>query len=71
MVLHFAPLMVLSKCPGEYEVSHYEPDKVQQISILCNVSASEDYLGKASGEQFTFKGIVMFGDVIVYPYEQP
>jgi len=49
----------------------YEPDKVQQISILCNVSAAEDYRGKNPGKQFTFKGTVMFGDVIVYPYEQP
>jgi hypothetical protein len=49
----------------------YEPDKAQQISILCNVSAAEDYHGKDPGKQFTFKGTVMFGDVIVFPYEQP
>ena len=49
----------------------YEPDTVQQISISCDVSASEDYHGKDPGKQFTFKGNVMFGDVIVYPYEQP
>jgi hypothetical protein len=50
---------------------NYEPDKVQQVSILCDVSAAEDYHGKDLGRQFTFKGTVMFGDVIVYPYEQP
>lgn len=50
---------------------NYEPDKVQQISISCNVSAAEDYRGKDPGGQFTFKGNVMFGDVIVFPYEQP
>jgi hypothetical protein len=33
----------------------YEPDKVQQVSILCNVSAAEDYRGKDPGKQFTFK----------------
>jgi hypothetical protein len=49
----------------------YEPDKVQQVSISCNVSAAEDYRGKASGRQFIFKGTVMLGDVIVFPYEQP
>jgi hypothetical protein len=49
----------------------YEPDKVQQVSILCNVSAAEDYRGKDSGKQFTFKGTVVFGDVIVFPFEQP
>lgn len=49
----------------------YEPDKVQQISVFCNVSASEDYRGKDPGKQYTFKGTVTFGDVIVYPYEQP
>lgn len=49
----------------------YEPDKIQQISISCNVSAAEDYNGKDPGGQFLFKGDVMFGDVIVYPYEQP
>ena len=50
---------------------NYEPDEVQQVSILCNVSAAEDYRGKDPGRQFTFKGTVMFGDVIVFPYEQP
>ena len=50
---------------------NYEPDKVQQISIFCNVSAAEDYRGKDPGRQFTFKGSVLLGDVIVYPYEQP
>jgi hypothetical protein len=49
----------------------YEPDKVQKISIWCNVSAAEDYRGKNPGRQFTFKGSVMLGDIIVYPYEQP
>ena len=49
----------------------YESDKVQQVSILCNVSASEDYRGKAPGKQFAFKGNIMFGNVIVFPYEQP
>lgn len=49
----------------------YEPDKVQQISVFCNVSASEDYRSKDPGKQFTFKGTVVFGDVIVFPYEQP
>jgi hypothetical protein len=49
----------------------YEAGKVQQVSILCNVSAAEDYRGKDPGKQFTFKGTVVFGDVIVFPYEQP
>jgi len=49
----------------------YETDKIQEVSILCNVSAAEDYRDKDPGKQFTFKGTVMFGDVIVYPYEQP
>jgi hypothetical protein len=49
----------------------YEPDKVQQVSILCNVSAAEDYRGKTPGKQFTFKGNVIFGDVVIFPYEQP
>lgn len=49
----------------------YESDKVQRVSVSCNVSASEDYRGKMPGRQFTFKGTVMFGDVIVFPYEQP
>lgn len=49
----------------------YEPDKVQQISVFCDVSASEDYHGKDPGRQFTFKGSVTFGDIVVFPYEQP
>ena len=49
----------------------YKPNTVERLSVLCSVSAGEEYRGAAPGKQFVFRGSVTFGDVIVFPYEMP
>lgn len=49
----------------------YDPSKIEELSLICSVDATQSTRGKDPGKQFTFRGTVTFGDVIVFLYEQP
>jgi len=56
---------------GKMVTNSYDPNQIQNLQMICNVSATRDYVGGNSGDQFMFNGNFTFGDVIVYPFERP
>lgn len=55
---------------GEMVSNNYDPNQITNLQMVCNVSATRDYVGGSAGDKFVFDGTFTFGDVIVYPFEQ-